>query len=722
MRFIDDSIMENADKSQQPPIQQGPDYSVGSNDFFQTIKNTLGVSENAGRYNTNPNVAGAMGKYQFIPARLQELGYDWVDQNNFTPQLQEEVMGKHLQDLLDYSKGHGFINESTTPQEAAGLLWAGHLGGKGGINDVASGQVGASDAFGTSTSSYFRKGNRKFQQAMLAKSLSDVDLGTQGGGTATLYQNSGNLNPPTSAKEMYNLALESTFLGQTRAGLKEAQEQALLSTIDQIQTSTGVDVKGLMNKYQADQKQNWGQYLEQRVTSPVGAVDQRSATIAESFNAALSTIQAQNPNAQLPVTSYHDVLQMAGKAVNEKTAQFEQTSESSTWSQWIAGLAGTFVGFMKDPLNVASMAGAAAASPLGLGVVPLLQRAGIAGVSEVPAQVGVQREREAVGLPSGVSEAAVNIAGVAIGSAVLDGAAQGIIRGSKALWNKGSSGITEFANTIKNDTAGDLTAPIESRVQDMIGRQFEEAGDVYRHAPLGDTPQGRYHLETALDQADKLAVQEKPMFVLPENAPTYYKPPTPATRQVIDQALSAFAPEERGVLKAELDSWDRWQQQAATGTEEQALTSPIKAQEGTSLKDIVSQKVNRDSDLELATTQAKSYPKQIETNFDQTIGSYREGLDENEFFKALELERLRATEATVIGAPPSALPAASRISSLATQLEGLQKSHTELVGTSNIMKQASEEFKLRVNTLSEENLVLKSQALDTDSYKIQLEN
>jgi hypothetical protein len=722
MRYISDNTLEgNADKSQQPVEQQGPDYSVGSPDFLQTIKNGLGISENAGRYNTNPNVAGAMGKYQFIPARLQELGYSHVDQTNFTPQLQEEVMDKHLQDLISYGQSKGYITPTSQSQDVAGLIWAGHLGGKGGIDDVVAGRAGASDAFGTSTSAYYNKGQRKFSQAMLAKSLSDVDLGRQASGTALAYSTAGNIQPPTSSRELYNLALESTYSGDTILGRNDVRASTLASAIDQINKTSGVDFKAMMDKYSADQ-------TNQRITTVGHTTMLQGPTEAQAFDAVLKQLQAQQPNVKLPVASYNDILQQAGQTVKNLQTEYAAKQESATWSQWAAGLAGSFVGFMKDPFNLAAMAASTVAGPAGLGLGAIAGRAAITGLAEIPVQAGVQGESIRQGdEAAGVVAGATNVAAVTLGSAALDGVASSVIRGAKNLWNKGGSGTVEFSKTLQNDTAGTI-APIQDRVQDMMGKYFEESGDVLKHAPMGDTPQGRYHLETSLDQAERLAVQNKPMFVLPDTAPTYFKTLQPETQAVIDGSLAGFDKEFQAVARQELSEFETWKKGAVTGTEQEAVTVPIAPQEVTPLKEVTSKLIQEKYTRIQEAAELPTMSKEINTRFDTTLSRYASSGNDNELAKALEIKRLQDAERVIsetgvsTGETPRGYQPESRTSSIDEQLTGLQKAHTELTDTYTTYKTITDEASLSVKAQAESYKVLKAADDGSDNYKIQLSN
>lgn len=162
MTNLKNYVLGMLNEQESAPQEQPVTKAIGSREFIDSIKQDLGISENSGSYDTKPNPVGAMGKYQFMRSRLSDLGYGDISPETFTPEVQEEVMDKHVNDLIEQGRKRGYITDSTSPEDAAGLIWAGHLGGMGGMRDAFQGNVGASDMFGTSTSAYYKKGRQKF--------------------------------------------------------------------------------------------------------------------------------------------------------------------------------------------------------------------------------------------------------------------------------------------------------------------------------------------------------------------------------------------------------------------------------------------------------------------------------------------------------------------------------------------------------------------------------
>jgi hypothetical protein len=353
-------------------------------------------------------MAGAMGKYQFIPARLQALGYGNVDQQSFlsNPALQEEVMDKHLLTVEEELRGKGLLNDQTDMSHKAGLIWAAHLGGIGGAMAAAEGKEGAKDALGTSVQKYYLKGKQAFLNSMGIKATADFR-------TSSPFAANGEMNkaydaarldkPRPGAMELFATSFEAADAG-TQSGLFGQLEKSNTEVNDKISKAIGKDFGAILDeKYKEVRYSGIGGILTRfndvsEVVNPFswGAgkdVSQWSDT-AKAFDQAIAQVRQEHPNVKLPVESFADVKKMAGEVLDAKEQAQAKLSAESTWLPWLAGVAGSMVGFMNDRQNLASMAVTAPIAPAMAGVAGVATRAAAnAGVELVAIQPGVQSAR-----------------------------------------------------------------------------------------------------------------------------------------------------------------------------------------------------------------------------------------------------------------------------------------------------------------------------------------
>jgi hypothetical protein len=153
--------------------------SSGTPYDFNAYAQKLGKRESGGNYGIT-NSIGFVGKYQFGAAALEDLGLvkpgtgkkgnkalndpaNWNTPGGLQGFLndagaQEDAFKRytdmHYRQLLKA----GVITAQSTPGEVAGYLATAHLKGIGGAIDLKKGKVGT-DAYGTSTSSYFSLGS-----------------------------------------------------------------------------------------------------------------------------------------------------------------------------------------------------------------------------------------------------------------------------------------------------------------------------------------------------------------------------------------------------------------------------------------------------------------------------------------------------------------------------------------------------------------------------------
>lgn len=129
----------------------------------QAVKSSLGYTESGNNYGVE-NEFGYIGKYQFGPERLSELGLGrdfTLDQFRKDSRIQEMVMDRHLMDLDKQFASYGLDKyEGQTiggvPINRKALYSMAHLGGVGGTSDflTSDGKHNPSDAYGTSLSKY----------------------------------------------------------------------------------------------------------------------------------------------------------------------------------------------------------------------------------------------------------------------------------------------------------------------------------------------------------------------------------------------------------------------------------------------------------------------------------------------------------------------------------------------------------------------------------------
>jgi len=118
-----------------------------NNKDYTAFKNDLGQRESSGNYSTTNKTNGAVGKYQFIKARLADFGISNSEAFRNNPELQETIFFKHCQDITNY----------IFKKLLSGLIGGAHLGGKGGLKQYLLYGTNPKDALGTSIRDYVQK-------------------------------------------------------------------------------------------------------------------------------------------------------------------------------------------------------------------------------------------------------------------------------------------------------------------------------------------------------------------------------------------------------------------------------------------------------------------------------------------------------------------------------------------------------------------------------------
>lgn len=119
---------------------------------------SIGFRESSGRYDA-VNSFGYMGKYQFAPATLRNLGFD-VRMNEFlfNPQLQDSAMISLLHHNYKILKNTIYTYDGTEMDEytitKSGILAAAHLVGPRRTRLLLERGIDTNDAYGTTALSY----------------------------------------------------------------------------------------------------------------------------------------------------------------------------------------------------------------------------------------------------------------------------------------------------------------------------------------------------------------------------------------------------------------------------------------------------------------------------------------------------------------------------------------------------------------------------------------
>ena len=146
---------------------------------YPSYAQKIGEKESGGKYDA-VNTIGYLGKYQFGAMALEDMGLvkkgvgkkgqkALDDPSNWTieggknaflnnAQLQEDTMVRYTKQNFSTLNRIGVVNNRSSQQEIAGYLAASHLLGPGGAKQLSQGNVG-SDAYGTSSASYFKVGS-----------------------------------------------------------------------------------------------------------------------------------------------------------------------------------------------------------------------------------------------------------------------------------------------------------------------------------------------------------------------------------------------------------------------------------------------------------------------------------------------------------------------------------------------------------------------------------
>lgn len=425
--------------------------------FTDVLKSTLAKSESGGSGGylaQGPAVASyggerALGKYQFMPERLRDLGID-TDSQSFlsNPALQEKAMDLHINDLTKRAEQQGLITPGTSDAEKAGILWAGHIGGAGtmsqaynayktgGINSLAD--VGPSDGSNT-TGMYFAKGMRQYQKAISGDvSVDQPSLGSTPGMLDTANDTAaGRL--PVSGMDYIKSSVADSF-NNTNSGHYDAVR-------DQIS-----EVEALLQKKYNDPTlvadSASGDGLASRLRQSVSSLNPNSLnSLGNTYEDYINRVKSLHPDADLP--SYASLESKAGQAILAQRAALADQGTQVGILPKLAGVLAGGVGWALDPYNTATAAAGVAAAGA---VLPGLAAGGILG-SSVAAGLGVtagqaavqplvQSQNEALGLPHGFKEGAEEALGAGVGTAV-----GGVVMGAlgKAITG-GFSGLLSRVN------------------------------------------------------------------------------------------------------------------------------------------------------------------------------------------------------------------------------------------------------------------------------------
>ena len=558
--------LNDAASSNDINIQPAVDANaIGSDAFYNNVKAGLGQSENNNSYDTKQNVAGAYGKYQFTQGRLNELGYSDVNPSNFAPDLQEQVMDEHLRELMAYAKNNGMVTDSTPPEQAAGLLWAGHLGGKGGMWKAYQGKEGPPDDFGTRPGAYYRKGMASF--------LKQEGVTTPSGLVRNVAIDYTEPNQAEKEALLREDALHSKLVNQDFMDHKTPSSMLdVLSTTFNNEfyknTVTGIGAVKLGAINEAND-------ANRKVLVASVGEDQYNALKSRyldnpsmSFTDAMTSIQNAVPGVRLPYTTQDQLSTLAIQKAQDLERQYQSLdtgkwmdSPASFWRNLGATLGGyipgTIAGQILDPAS--ALAGAVGGAPT-LELKAAIKAGLSATAALAPVQVAVQEQRPTVGLEGNVGQ---GLAGAALGGAFVGTLGAALGRLGKA-WSGSSKSLGKSLEDVSS-LAKESDASIKAAIPDTFDRfkieatQADELGKTYRDNPFGSGYEGRVELEAKLENAVRDVSEGKPVRVM-NDAPRRFTPSDPAEGLAMAKStvVGALPKEEdySSMIRRSYSMWD----------------------------------------------------------------------------------------------------------------------------------------------------------------------
>ena len=445
--------------------------------FLDQMATFIGKNESDNRYDLQPNVAGAMGRYQFTRGRMKDLGYGGVSNQEFinNPAMQDEAFKKHVEDHTRTFIKKGWITPESTPGEYVGLMMSAHLGGIGGAAKVMNGggfRKEDSDAFGTSVGNYYQRGMKAFGGG--SRPVATHPLGvTESSTSPKVIVPTTGINPKTQALidrtqeqndfDEGDVAYDGMVLKQQskvkmprdfKAAIQPAESvfNKFLPTAETMgDMAEGMD-QGFDGTYYLHRPSGIRQVLEGSlgsfseefskkngieadftggISSHVGRrlnpFDPGINNLEKNFNNEVARIRAENPNTDLSKANWETFLLQASEQAKKIEVNTSSRAEES-WSKAIGRFIGSAGAYVADPAGL--LEGVAMTFIPGMKAAQIAGRAAAGGAIEAVVQAPTQQARGALGLESGVGEALKEVATVAGGSVVGDIA----FAGAKGLW------------------------------------------------------------------------------------------------------------------------------------------------------------------------------------------------------------------------------------------------------------------------------------------------
>lgn len=485
------------------------------------------------------------------------------------------------------------------------------------LQRINSADTGAEDAATLVAKAQTPAERRKAQFAIDAQEAKKKDLFASNPGTAAAIMAQGDVKPSTTSGELFSQANEAAFQSQN-IRIRQIPGEIRNQAVADAKEKNGIDIQAMMDeelRKNATVQYSGGQRLNAAPTELNYSDEAKNAA----FDKVMRQAMESNPDFKPSIKNSLDIRKATGFQISKLQKEYQDSEEAATFTQSLAGTAGSIVGFMRDPVNLAAMLGTAPLGPAGFGAKAALGRAAVNMASEVPVQALLQQENKAVGLPSGIGEASKNIAAVGVGSLGLDFFVQGMAKGVMRGLNGGPGSQLKVAEALKTGKAGDTTAPIQERVSDVAGTRLEDHVDAIKEAPMADTSMGRHSFIEKLDTADTQANMNKPVQVVPDNSPTYTKPLKPETVETVTRATEDFTDGEKAHFKNESDAWDEFQRKTASGTEEDAARVKAKPEESIPAREQVYADTNARMDKVHAAMDVPEYASRADTEFDAFV-------------------------------------------------------------------------------------------------------
>lgn len=463
------------------------------------------------------------------------------------------------------------------------------------------------------------------QAAQLLSAKTNRPLVKENTGTEYMLENAGNITPRTSFSEMFKQGTASAYQSQSYR-LEETQREIMRETGAQAKKDLGIDLEALIQQDMKKQDPNYGKVS----TTPMRGGPIPIPTTADyhlAYDNAIAQLKAENPGFHPKYGRSLDVATEAGQRIGRFEREYQDSKEAATFTQKIGGTMGSMYGFMKDPFNVMAMVATSGMGPTGAGVKAWAGRAGVNMASEVPIQAALQPELDKVGLPSGFQEGLVNVLSVGAGSLGFEALMKGLRYGLSKALNKGVDGWRQVAKTFKSDSIEPSTSPLGDRVANSAGEHLEAHADALEGAPGASTVIGRQNFVEKLDAADTQVTLGKPADVIPSGSPTYYKPISSETADIIDKVVSELDPEDAARIKAEQSEWDMAQKTAASGTEEQAAMVKASPQENPKVREQYYHEVREYSAEAQKVLDDPAYAGHISQEFDNTILPFADNIE-----------------------------------------------------------------------------------------------